>query len=121
MSKFKTELVERINRFFENFLEQQLGEHVTTVTTFLSGDMLSVRADNCLSPAERDLMQNQRHSQLLQEFKARQFKKVEPLLKEQLETLMGVKILNINSMVGQDGVRFEFLTLDENLENKLIT
>lgn len=117
MSKFKTELVERINRLFENFLRQQLGEQATSVTTFLSGNMFTVRADNCLSPAERDLMQNQRHSQLLQEFKARQFKKVEPLLKEQLETLIGYKILSIHSMIGQDGVRFEFLTLDENLEN----
>lgn len=121
MSKFKTELVERINRFFENFLEQQLGEHVTSVTTFLDGDMFTVRADNCLCPAERDLMQNQKHSQLLQEFKARQFEKVEPMLKEQLETLIGNKILSIYSVVGQDGVRFEFLTLDANLENKLIT
>ena len=117
MSKFKTELIEQINRLFENFLRQQLGEHATSVTTLLSGNMFTVRADNCLSPAERDLMQNQKHSQLLQEFKARQFKKVEPLLKEQLETLMGIKILNIYSMVGQDGVRFEFLILDEDIEN----
>lgn len=121
MSEINTEFLERISNFFENFLKQQLGEHVTSVTTFLSGNVFTVRADNCLSPAERDLMQNRIHDGLLQEFKARQFEKVEPLLKDQLETLIGYKIRSIHSVVGHDGVRFQFLTLDENFENKITT
>ena len=119
MSRFKTEMENNISRVFENFLKEQLGEHATSVTTYLSGSMLTVRADNCLAPGEQNLVQNEKHWQLLQEVKARQFEKVKPLLKQQLQELTGCKILKIYSLVGQDGNRFEVFTLSENLENKL--
>jgi len=119
MRRFKTEMENNISRAFDNFLKEQLGEHATSVTTYLSGHMLTVRADNCLAPGEQKLVQNEKHWQLLQEVKARQFEKVKPLLKQQLQELTGCKILKIYSLVGQDGNRFEVFTLSENLENKL--
>ncbi|MFQ6113784.1 MAG: Na-translocating system protein MpsC family protein [bacterium] len=120
MQKFKTEIEKEISRVVADFLNEQLGEYATSVTTLVSGNMFSVRADNCLAPSEIQLGQNEKHWHLLQEVKARQFDKVKPLLKEQLEELTGCKILNIYSIVGQDGVRFEFFTLSQNLENKLL-
>ncbi len=119
MSRFKTEMEDNISRALERFLREQLGEHATSVTTYLLGNMFTVRADNCLAPAEQELGQNEQHWRLLQEGKARQFEQVKPLLQEQLEKLTGCEILNIYSIVGQDGVRFEFFTLSDNLENKL--
>ncbi len=119
MSRFKTETEDNISRAFDNFLKEQLGEHATSVTTYLSGHMLTVRADNCLAPGEQNLVQNEKHWQLLQEVKTRQFEKVKPLLKERLEELTGCKILNIYSIVSQDGVRFEVFTLRDNLKSKL--
>ena len=119
MRRFKHELEQEISAVFFNFLQEQLGEHAASVTTFLSGNTFTVRADNCLAPGEQRLVQNEKHWQLLQEVKTRQFEKVKPLLKQQLEELTGCKILNIYSIVGQDGVRFEVITLSKNLENKL--
>lgn len=120
MQKIKTEIEKQISRVVADFLNEQLGEHASSVTTLLSGNMFSVRADNCLAPGEKKLVQNEKHWYLLQEVKTRQFEKVKPLLKEQLEELTDCKILNIYSIVGQDGVRFEFFTLSQNLENKLL-
>jgi len=81
--------------------------------------MFTVRADNCLAPGEQRFVQNEKYWQLLQEVKSRQFEKVKPLLKACLEELTGCKILNIYSIVSQDGVRFEVFTLSDNLESKL--
>ncbi len=119
MSRFKTEMEDNISRAFDNFLKEQLGEYATSVTTYLSGNMFTVRADDCLAPGEQRLVQNEKHWQLLQEVKTRQFEKVKPLLKERLEELTGCKILKIYSLVGQDGNRFEVFTLSDNLENRL--
>ena len=52
MSRFKIEMENNISCAFENFLKEQLGEHATSVTTYLSGNMLTVSADNCLAPGE---------------------------------------------------------------------
>ncbi|MFQ5709637.1 MAG: Na-translocating system protein MpsC family protein [bacterium] len=119
MSRFKTEMEANISRAFNNFQKEQLGEHAASVTTYLSSNMFTVRADNCLAPGEQNLVQNEKHWQLLQEVKTRQFEKVRPLLKERLEELIGCKILSIYSIVSQDGVRFAVFTLSESLENEL--
>ena len=119
MSRFETETGDIISRAVDNFLREQMGEHATSVTTYLSGKMFTVRADNCLAPGEQNLVQNEKHWQLFQDVKTQQFEKVKPLLKERLEELTGCKILNVYSIVSQDGVRFEVFTLSENLENEL--
>ena len=120
MRKFKSELEQDISAVLSNFLHEQLGERAVSVKTFLSGNVFTVRADSCLAPGELVLLQSKENWQLLQEVKMRQFQEVQPLLKQQLEELTGCTILNIHSMVGQDGIRFEFFTLSENLENKLL-
>lgn len=119
MRKFKTEMEQEISRLFANFLKEQLAENITSVTTVLSDNMFTIRATNCLPPGEQNLVQDKKHWNLLQEAKARQFEKVKPLLKKQMEGVTGCKILNMYSLIGQDGVRFEVFTLSENLENKL--
>jgi len=40
-------------------------------------------------------------------------------LKKQMEQVCDCKILNIYSIVAQDGVRFEVFTLSENIEDTL--
>lgn len=120
MQKSKTEIEKEIGSFVANFLKVQFGENATPVTTLLSGNIVAVCAANCLAPAERNLVNSEKYWSLFQEFKARQFHKVEFLLKERLAEITGCEVHNIYSIVGQDGVRFEIITLSENLENKLI-
>lgn len=120
MSKSQTTMAEEISRHFIHFLKEQLGEHPTSVLTFVSGNMFTVRAENCLAPGEQKLAQNEKHWQLLQEVKTRQFDKVKPLLKKQLEELTGCAVLNIHSIVGKDGVRFELFTVGGKVENRLL-
>ncbi len=82
--------------------------------------MLTVRALNCLAPGEEQLAQNNQHWKLLQESKTLEFNKVKPLLLKTLEKVTNCKVLNIYSLFGQDGVRFEVVTLSDNLEKKLL-
>ena len=120
MRRFKHELEQGINAVFSNFLHEQLGQHATSVQTFLSGNMITVRALNCLAPGEQQLAQNHQHWKLLQETKTLEFNKIKPLLLKTLEKVTNCKVLNIYSLFGQDGVRFEVVTLSDNLERKLL-
>jgi hypothetical protein len=45
----------------------------------------------------------------------RQFERVKPQLKERLEQITDCEVLNLVSVVGQDGMRFE--ALSKNFEN----
>jgi hypothetical protein len=87
------------------------------VDVFLSGNTITVRATNCFSPGERDLVQNEQDWHLLREFKNQQFERVKLQLKEQLEQITDCEVLNIVSVVGQDGMRFEVVTLSKNFGN----
>jgi hypothetical protein len=62
-------------------------------------------------------VQNEQDWHLLQEFKNLQFERVKLQLKEQLEQISDCEVLNIVSIVGQDGMRFEVVTLSRNFEN----
>jgi len=117
MKKSKAELEKEISRLVADFLDRQLGEHAVSVDTFLSGNSLTVRATNCFSPGEKTLVQNEYDWHLFQDFKNQQFEKVEPQLKTQLEKITDCEVLNIVSVVGQDGMRFEVVMLGKNFEN----
>ena len=117
MKKSKAVLEKEICHLMADFLDQQMGEHASSVDAFLSGNTVTVRATNCLSPGERHLVQDEKDWHLLQEFKNQQFEQVKPQLKEQLEQIIDCEVLNIVSVVGQDGMRFEVVTLSQNFEN----
>jgi uncharacterized protein YbcI len=117
MKKSKAVLEKEISHLMADFLDRQLGEHAGAVDTFLSGNTVTVRATNCLSPGERSLVQNEQDWHLLQELKNQQFERVKLQLKEQLEQITDCEVLNIVSIVGQDGMRFEVVTLSKNFEN----
>jgi uncharacterized protein YbcI len=117
MKKSKSALEKEISHLMADFLDRQLGEHASAVDAFLSGNTITVRATNCLSPGERSLVQNEQDWHLLQEFKNRQFERVKLQLKEQLEKITNCEVLSLVSVVGQDGMRFEVVTLSRNFEN----
>lgn len=111
---------EEISAIVANFFKEQLGENLSSVTTALSGNMFTVRATNCLPPGEQNLVENEKHWNLLQEVKKQEFNQVKPLLKEMLEKVTGCEVLNIYSLIGKDGLRFEVVTLSNNLEDELL-
>lgn len=120
MRRFKHELEQEISAVFSNFLREQLGEHATSIQTFLSGNMLTVRALNSLAPGEQQLAHNHQHWKLLQETKTREFNQVESLLREMLEKVTGRQVQNVYSMFDQDGVRFAVVTFSDKLEKKFL-
>jgi uncharacterized protein YbcI len=120
MRKRKTELEQEISDVFCRFLREQLGEHATSVQTFLSENMLTVRALDCLAPAEQQCARNQQHWKLIQETKMLEFNKVKPVLLKTLAQVTSCEVVKISSLFEQDGVRLEVVTLSDNLERKLL-
>jgi uncharacterized protein YbcI len=120
MRTVRHELEQEICDVFSNFFQEQLGEHTTSVQVFLCENILTVRALNYLAPGEQQLAQHHQHWKLLQEIKTLEFIEVKHLLVETLETVISCEVLDIYSLFGQDGVRFEVVTLGDNLEKKLL-
>lgn len=117
MKKSKAELEQEISACVADFLKTQLGESARSVTTFLSGDTATVRAIDCLSPGERLLVRDEQSWRLFQELRNQQFEKVKPHLQKRLEQVTASKVFSIVSVLGQNGVRFELITLNKNFEN----
>lgn len=116
MKKTKAELENAISVSMADFLDEQLGEHARSVTAFLSGNTVTVRAIDCLAPAEMTLAHDETNWRLLLEFKTLQFEKVKPQLQARLEKIIGSEVLDLVSVLGQNGVRFELVTFSRHLE-----
>ncbi len=117
MKKTKAELEKAISASVAEFLDKQMGEHARSVIAFLSGNTVTVRATHCLSPGEKMLVRDEESWRLFKEFKNQQFEKVKPQLQARLEEVTASKILDIVSVLGQNGVRFELVTLNRHFEN----
>ncbi len=118
MIKTKTEIELQISAVISNFLQSQLGEKASSVKTLLAGNTLAVGASDCLTPAESKLTQDEKDWMLLQNFKAQQFDYARPVLEQYLEELTGCKVVSIVTTVGKDGMRFEMVIFNEDVEEK---
>ncbi len=118
MRSTTTDMESQIQTLMGDFFQEQMGENASSITTFLSGNMLTVRAENSLSPAEKKLAGDRKNWSLLQELKNQEFAKVKSLLKDRLEEMAGCNVLNISSMVEPDGIRYEIITFSENVESR---
>jgi len=110
----------QISKIFENFQKTQLGENADTVKTYLASNTFTIRSASCLAKGEQKRMMKKKHCPLLKEVKEQEFEKVKPLLKKQIEELTHCTIININSILWQDGTRLGFFIMKENLEKKLL-
>lgn len=117
MNKSKAELEQAISACVAFFLDEQMGERARAVTTHLSGDTAMVQAIGCLAPAERSLALDEQGWRLFQQFKDQQFEKVRPQLEARLEKITASKVLNILSVLGQNGIRVEVVTLNRSFES----
>jgi uncharacterized protein YbcI len=117
MNKSKAELEQAISACVAFFLDEQMGEHARAVTAHLSGDTVTVRATGCLAPGERTFVHDEQGWRMFQQFKDQQFRKVRPQLEEQLEKLTASKVLEIVSVLDQNGIRVEVVTLSRSFEN----
>lgn len=117
MKKTKAELENEISASVAGFLDEQMGEHARSVTAFLSGNTITVRATHCLSPGEKMLVRDEEGWRLFKEFKNQQFETVKSHLQARLEKVTASKVLDVVSVLSQNGVRFELVTLNRNFES----
>lgn len=110
MDKTESSVTVIIRKIVANFLEEQLGEKAKSITTFQFRNKIVVYAEGCFTPAEDDLVNNEEHSNLLQELKYREFEQVKPLLKDRLEKALGLTIIRIKFLIGPGGDRVQYIT-----------
>lgn len=115
----KQKIESQLGTAIGSFLQSQLGEPASSVHAVLTGNMLAVRATDCLTPAERKLAQEENGWELLQNYKAQQFDYAQPVLKDELEELLGCEVTCIVTALSRDGIRFEMVTFIEDVEQKL--
>ncbi len=120
MKNLKKEMEKKISSLFSNFQKTYLGENANSVRTHLANNTFTLRSESCLTACEKKLIQQKQCWQLLKQAKKQEFETVKPLLKKQLEELTYGTIINVNSILGQDGTRLGFFILKENLEKKLL-
>ncbi|MDZ7269023.1 MAG: DUF2294 domain-containing protein [candidate division KSB1 bacterium] len=116
MNNATAALARQISALVADFLNQQLGEHAAAVETFLSGNLVTVRASDCFAPGERALARNETDWRLFHQFKSQQFESVKWLLKERLEEITGCEVRDLVSALGPDGMRFAVVTLNKSIE-----
>ena len=110
MDKTESSVKATIRKVFANFLEEQLGENAKSITTFQFQNKIFVYAEGCFTPAEDNLVNNEKHSNLLRELKYREFEQVKPLLRDCLEKTLGLTIIRIKSLIGPGGDRVQYIT-----------
>lgn len=115
----KQKIESQLGAVIGTFLQSQLGEAASSVQAVLTGNTLAVRATDCLTPAERTLAQEENGWDLLQNYKAQQFDYAQPLLKDELEELLGCEIASIVTALSKEGIRFEMVTFIDDVEQKL--
>ena len=113
MDKTESSVTVTIQKIVAHFLEEQLGEKAKSITTFQFRNKIVVYAEGCYTPAEDDLVNNEKHSNLLRELKYKEFEQVKPLFKDRLEKTLGLTIIRIKSLIGPRGDRVQYITFSK--------
>lgn len=118
MREYRAEIKEEISKIFGDFLNEELGKKPASVIPLIQGNIITVYAMDCLTPAERNLLENDRHHKLLQELKTLEFERAKAILKKRMEEILNCRVEKIYSTLGKDGIRFLHITLCEEFINK---
>jgi len=98
------------------FMKDQIGEKVKSIETFQYHNTVVVYFSNCFNPAEEDLINSERKTDLLRELKYNLLEQVKPLLKGHLEESLDLNIIKIKSLIGPGGDRVLYITLGEKIQ-----
>lgn len=101
------------------FEKEHLGRGPRDARTFFIENMILVRLQGILTPAEEKLAQNAEGKQLVKEMRRQLFENSRPLIEGLVTDIIGSTMISLHTdMSTQTGERIVVLVVDENLEKK---
>ena len=118
LAKTKGQLEAEIATAITQFDREHLGRGPHVVRAWIIQDMILLRLQGVLTPAEETLAQNPEGHRLIKQVRMQLIEGSRPLLDEMIYDLTGVKVVSLHSdMSIKQGERIIVFTLAENLES----
>ncbi len=118
MQKTIGQLEADFTRSMVQFEKDYLGRGPKDARSYIIGDMVLVRLQGLLTPAEQKLAENNRT--LVKETRRQLFESCRPLLEDMVEEILEVNMISMHTDISsKTGERIVVLTLDTNLSKKL--
>lgn len=118
IGQIETELTKAIIRFEKEYL----GRGPKDARTYLIADMVFIRLQGILTPAEQKLAQNKESRNLVKETRRQLFESSRPLLENIVSSITGANVISLHTDIStKTGERIVVLTTDINLVHKFST
>lgn len=115
IGQIEAELTKAIVRFEKEYL----GRGPKDARTYIIDDMIFIRLQGILTPAEQKLAENKESRILVKETRKQLFESSRPLLAEIVENITGAQLESLHTdMSSRTGERIVVLVTQENLEKK---
>lgn len=117
--KTKGQYEAEFTRAMIQFEKEYLGRGPADARTYLIDDMILVRLQGILTPAEQKLAETKEGQSLVKETRRQLFETSRPLLEEMVATVTGFKLVSLHTdMSTRTGERVVVLIVDGNLEKQ---
>lgn len=104
---------------FIQFEREYLGRGPQDVRTIFLNDMVLVRLQGLMTPAEHKLAESDQGRELLKEMRRRLFEGARPAIEEMVRTLIDCNVISLHTdMSTKTGERIVVLVVDANLDEK---
>lgn len=115
IGQVEAELTKAIVRFEKEYL----GRGPKDARTYVVEDIIFVRLQGMLTPAEQKLAENESNRTLVKETRRQLFESSRPLLEKIVHEITGAKIVSLHTDISsKTGERIVVLTTNTNLEEK---
>ncbi len=104
---------------FIQFEREYLGRGPQDVRTIFLNDMVLVRLQGLMTPAEHKLAESDQGRELLKEMRRRLFEGARPAIEEMVRALIDCKVISLHTdMSTKTGERIVVVVVDANLDEK---
>lgn len=119
MTKTIGQIEAELTRAIVRFEKDYLGRGPKDARTYLISDMIFIRLQGILTPAEQKLAENKDSRVLVKETRRQLFESSRPLLEKLVREITGAEVLSLHTdMSSRTGERIVVLTTDINLEEQ---
>lgn len=104
---------------FIQFEKEYLGRGPLDVRTIFLNDMILVRLQGLMTPAEHKLAESEQGRELLKELRRRLFEGARPAIEELVRTIVGCEVISLHTdMSTKTGERIVVVVINGNLEEQ---
>jgi len=119
MRKTKGQMEAQIGEALIQFEKEYMGRGPQETKAFILDDIILVRLQGVLTPAEQQLVKNPQGTELIKRIRSNLLEQGRELLAKAIETITGLNVVSLHTDIStKTGERVIIFTLNENLEDK---